>query len=129
MPFRRRPIMVGTIPANVGGKAMSKPRWSLLFAGAVVVFSVVSAASFFVSRPVAETLERAPEGIERLYAARDIDGLTVLAQKGEAWAQLYLGEVAAERHTGEAIRWWTAAAEQNNQYAIYRLSAFYKGEG
>ena len=61
--------------------------------------------------------------------ADTFDAHQAKAQKGDAEAQLWLGNYYVGKDMFEAVSWWQAAAEQGNPQAQYNLGVAYKRGG
>lgn len=105
--------------------------------------------TFFIAMAVAGLLAAPPTGpalaadFERglaAYEARDYETalaeFTELAERGDASAQFYLGEMYSSSDRGvrydydEAMRWWRLAAEQGVADAQFNLGVMYdNGQG
>lgn len=62
-------------------------------------------------------------------AAQSFDEMKAKANKGDAEAQLWLGNFYVGRDMFEAVSWWQAAAEQGSPEAQYNLGVAYKRGG
>jgi hypothetical protein len=103
-------------------------RWK---GGAVLILSIVLAISSGLCDAVVLTVEQAQAKTQGmvLYRQKKANSaqpyLRVAAQAGDSEAQYYLAESlqrASRYMTGEAHKWYVAAAEQGDYYAMYQLA-------